>query len=116
MVINITMAHADTVSAVLPETKSPTGAVWYCQTRNVLEADTFPRWVDPSFAHAYLKWCLKHHTPANVAIISQDTKGFWLGDSTAEYVLVYFHGMTIMAPPVGPFLTSTRRWICIWRK
>ncbi len=58
------------------------------------------RWIDPTFMDAYKKWCSKHRIVMNVAIISQYTKGLWLGDPTADYVMVYFHG----APPLSPSL------------
>ncbi|KAI1616525.1 Alpha/Beta hydrolase protein [Exophiala viscosa] len=53
---------------------------------------TQAQWVDPSFISAYKKWCSNHHIPTNIAIISQYTKGYWLGDPQADYVMVYFHG------------------------
>ena len=58
------------------------------------------RWIDPTFMDAYKKWCSKHGIAMNIAIISQNTKGLWLGDPTADYVMVYFHG----APPLSPSL------------
>lgn len=53
---------------------------------------TQAQWIDPTFMDAYKKWCSKHRIVMNVAIISQYTKGLWLGDPTADYVMVYFHG------------------------
>lgn len=63
------------------------------------------RWVDPSFISAYKKWCSKHKIPTNIAIISQYTKGYWLGDPQADYVMVYFHG-TGDQPLLATFLLT----------
>ncbi|KAK7890701.1 hypothetical protein LTR67_007910 [Exophiala xenobiotica] len=56
------------------------------------------QWIDPTFIDAYKKWCSKHGIAMNIAIISQSTKGFWLGNPTADYVMVYFHGAFLPYP------------------
>jgi hypothetical protein len=56
------------------------------------------RWIDPTFIDAYKKWCSKHGIATNITIISQSTKGFWLGNPTADNVMVYFHGAFLPHP------------------
>ncbi|KIW09927.1 hypothetical protein PV08_11703 [Exophiala spinifera] len=50
------------------------------------------QWVSPSFIKVYEKWCSKNQYPTTIVSISQFTEGLWLGNSSADYVMIYFHG------------------------
>ena len=46
----------------------------------------------------YLAWSKKQRLPPEaVSINNGATKAFWIGDSNAEVVIVYFHGKCIPA-------------------
>jgi hypothetical protein len=56
-------------------------------------ADHNPSYLNPDFRSCYQKFCKDKNLEPNIVTFKSGIEGLWLGDPSAKYVFIYFHGM-----------------------
>lgn len=94
----VTTALKHLIFAVLQEsrTASTYRDVLYAVVRRIFDEATASQaqYVQPSTTDGYKKGCKRWKRPADTVHLDGGARVHWIGERNAEYVLLYFHGMS----------------------